>query len=84
MSLYTALRYPERLAGVMALSCYLPLPNSLSAELAPANEGVPIFMAHGVSDPMLPIALGKKSRDLLQGLKFPVEWHQYPMAALGV
>ena len=79
LSLYTALRYPERLAGVVALSCYLPLPNSLSAELAPANAGVPIFMAHGVSDPMLPIALGKKSRDLLQGLKFPVEWHQYPM-----
>ena len=48
------LRYPERLAGVMALSCYLPLAGTLAAERAPAKTGPPIFMAHGLSDPMLP------------------------------
>jgi phospholipase/carboxylesterase len=79
VSLYTALRYPQRLAGVMALSCYLPLRNSLPEERAPANAGVPIFMAHGLSDTMLPIAMGLGSRDLLKSLGFPVEWHQYPM-----
>jgi len=80
VSLYTALRYPERLAGVMALSCYLPLANRLAAECAPANEGAPIFMAHGMSDAVLPFAMGMQSRDFLKSLKFAVEWHQYPMA----
>jgi phospholipase/carboxylesterase len=79
VSLYTALRYPQRLAGILALSCYLPLPNSLPAERAPANAGVPIFMAHGLSDPMLPITMGLGSRDLLKSSGFAVEWHQYPM-----
>jgi len=80
VSLYTALRCPERLAGVMALSCYLPLVSRLSSERATANDGVPIFMAHGLADPMLPIAMGLRSRDLLRSLGFVVEWHQYPMA----
>jgi len=80
VSLYTALRCPERLAGVMALSCYLPLASRLSSERAPANDGVPIFMAHGLADPMLPIAMGLRSRDMLKKLGFAVEWHQYPMA----
>jgi phospholipase/carboxylesterase len=80
VSLYSALRYPERLAGVMALSCYLPLASRLAAERAPANEGVSIFMAHGLSDPMLPIEMGLKSRDALKTLRYAVEWHQYPMA----
>jgi len=80
VSLYSALRLPERLAGVIALSCYLPLASSLGAERAAANDGVPIFMAHGLADPMLPIVMGQKSRDFLSTLGFPVEWHQYPMA----
>lgn len=80
VSLYTALRYPERLAGVMALSCYLPLAGKLAGERAAANEGALIFMAHGLSDPMLPIEMGLKSRDLLKTLGYTVEWHQYPMA----
>jgi phospholipase/carboxylesterase len=80
VSLHSALRYPERLAGVMALSCYLPLADSVSRERSPANEGVPIFMAHGLADAMLPVAMGQRSRDLLRSLKLPVEWHQYPMA----
>jgi phospholipase/carboxylesterase len=80
VSLYTALRYPERLAGVMALSTYLPLASRLGAERAPANDGTPIFMAHGLTDATLPISMGLESRDRLKALGFPIEWHQYPMA----
>jgi len=80
VSLYTALRYPERLAGVMALSCYLAFANRLPAERAPANDGAPIFMAHGLADAVLPFGMGMQSRDFLETLKYAVEWHQYPMA----
>jgi phospholipase/carboxylesterase len=80
VSLYTAPRYPERLAGVMALSTYLPLASRLAAERQPANDGTTIFMAHGLADPMLPVAMGAESRDVLQRLGYVVEWHQYPMA----
>jgi phospholipase/carboxylesterase len=80
VSLYTAPRYPERLAGVMALSTYLPLADRLDAVRAPANNGLPIFMAHGLTDGTLPIALGLESRDTLKRLGYAVEWHQYPMA----
>jgi len=80
VSLYTGLRYPERLAGIMALSCYLPLPGNLAKERAPANEGAAIFQAHGLADPMIPIALGLHSRDLLKAMGFALEWHQYAMA----
>jgi phospholipase/carboxylesterase len=78
--LYTAPRYPDRLAGVMALSTYLPLRARLAAERVPANDGTPIFMAHGFADAVLPIAMGTQSRDYLKSLGFAVEWHQYPMA----
>jgi len=79
VTLYTALRYPERLAGAMALSCYLPLAKSLPAQRAAANDGAPIFMAHGISDPMLPFPMGVQSREFLRSLGYAVEWHQYPM-----
>jgi phospholipase/carboxylesterase len=80
VSLYTAPRLAEKLAGVMALSCYLPLEGSLLAERLPANDATPIFMAHGRDDDMLPIMLGQKSRDFLQAQGYAVEWHEYPMA----
>jgi phospholipase/carboxylesterase len=80
VSLYTAPRYAERLAGVMALSTYLPLANRLDAERAPANTGTPIFMAHGLADATIPMAMGLESRDLLKSHGYGVEWHQYPMA----
>ena len=80
VSLYTGLRHPERLAGMMALSTYLPLSGRLAAERAPANAGTAIFMAHGLGDAVLPLAMGLESRDFLQALGWPVEWHQYPMA----
>lgn len=80
VSLYTGLRYPERLAGVMALSTYLPFSGRLEAERAAANAGTVVFMAHGLGDAVLPLAMGLESRDFLKALHVAVEWHQYPMA----
>jgi phospholipase/carboxylesterase len=80
VSLYTGLRYPERLAGIMALSAYLPLAGTLAAERAPANAGAPIFMAHGLDDGVLPVSMGAASREQLKALGYDVEWHQYRMA----
>jgi phospholipase/carboxylesterase len=80
VTLYTGLRYPERLAGLMALSCYLPLGARLEKERSAVNDGVPIFLAHGVDDPVLPIGMGVHARDTLNGLGYAVEWHQYRMA----
>jgi phospholipase/carboxylesterase len=79
VSLYTAPRFPEKLAGVMALSCYLPAESSFGAERLPANDATPIFMGHGQTDPVLPLALGVQSRNFLKALGYPVEWHEYPM-----
>ncbi len=80
VSLYTGLRCGAPLAGVMALSCYLPLAERLEAERQAANAATPIFMAHGAADAMLPVAMGLESRDFLRRLGFSVEWHEYPMA----
>jgi phospholipase/carboxylesterase len=79
VTLYTGLRYPERLAGLMALSCYLPLGARLEKERSAVNDGVSIFLAHGVDDPVLPIGMGVHARDTLNGLGYAVEWHQYRM-----
>jgi phospholipase/carboxylesterase len=80
VSLYTAPRLPEKLAGVMALSCYLPRETTFQAERAPANDATPIFMAHGQFDGVVPMILGTKSRDYLQAQGYKVEWHEYAMA----
>jgi phospholipase/carboxylesterase len=80
VSLYVAPRYARRLAGVMALSAYLPLAERLVTERRPANDATPIFMAHGRDDGVLPITLGQESRARLAALGYTVEWHQYPMA----
>jgi phospholipase/carboxylesterase len=64
---------------VLALSCYLPFRAQLAAERAAANDSTPIFMAHGRSDRMLPLALGRDSKAYLEGLGYAVEWHDYPM-----
>ena len=78
--MYTICRSQERLAGVMALSCYLPLANTFAAEHVPANDATPIFMAHGQGDTMLPMARGLQARDFLMKQGYTVEWHDYPMA----
>jgi phospholipase/carboxylesterase len=79
MALHTGLRFPQRLAGIMALSGYLPLADTLVVERAPANADTPIFMAHGSMDPVVVPARGEASRDLLTQLGHPVLWHSYPM-----
>ena len=79
MALHTGLRHGERLAGVMALSCSLPLADALAAEAAPANRDAPIFMAHGTHDPMIPMARAQRAREVMTGLGYRIEWHEYPM-----
>jgi phospholipase/carboxylesterase len=79
MALHTGLRQGERLAGIMALSCFLPLADTLATEASPANRDVPIFMAHGTHDPLIPIDRGRRARDLLVGLGYRVTWREYPM-----
>jgi phospholipase/carboxylesterase len=79
MALHTGLRHRERLAGIMALSCFLPLTDAVAAEGSPANRDVPIFMAHGTHDPMIPLARGHRARDLLAGLGYQIAWHEYRM-----
>jgi phospholipase/carboxylesterase len=79
VSLYTALRLKDKLAGIMALSCYLPREGVLAAERSPANDATPIFMAHGTADPVVPVTLGMRSRDALTAHGYRVEWHEYPM-----
>ena len=79
MALQTGLRHPERLAGILALSAYLPLPDTLAQEASAANRDLPIFMAHGTQDPVIPLSWAKRSRDFLVGLGYAVEWHEYLM-----
>jgi phospholipase/carboxylesterase len=79
MALHLATRHPDKFAGVIALSCYLPLARDLSKSRAAANLGTPIFMAHGTMDPVVPYALADESRQLLEAAGFGIEWHSYPM-----
>lgn len=79
IALHTALRHPEKLGGVLALSTYLPLPETVAAEAQPSAQQMPIFMAHGRSDPVVPYTLGVASRDALLASGYAVEWHEYPM-----
>lgn len=79
IALQTGVRHPERLAGVMALSTYLPLRASVAAEASSANRDIPILMCHGAYDPVVSPQMGEASRDVLQGLGYHVEWHSYPM-----
>jgi phospholipase/carboxylesterase len=67
------------LAGVLALSTYLPLPDTIMAEASSANAALPVFMAHGTADSVIPLAHGATSRDLLRQEGYAVEWHEYPM-----
>ena len=79
MALHTGLRYPDRLAGILALSCYLPLANNLNSERRPENQPTPIFMAHGDCDAVIPIRYGQQSAELLQRLGYRLEWQDYDM-----
>jgi phospholipase/carboxylesterase len=80
IALQLGLREPRRLAGVLALSTYLPLAASLASEKSAANAAVPIFMAHGSDDPIIALAHADASRRALERERYSVDWHVYPMA----
>ena len=73
------MRHAERLAGIVALSTYLPMADQLPAEAAAANRDLPIFMAHGTMDPVIRPEWGEASRRALVAAGYAVEWHTYPM-----
>jgi len=79
VALYTGLRYPKRIAGIVALSTYLISANALASEASAANRDVPIFMGHGTFDPVVRLAWGQASRGALVQGGYRVEWHEYPM-----
>ncbi len=77
--LHTVLRQPLELAGIMALSTFLPALDTGTSR-APGDPATPVFMAHGTYDPVLPLALGRECAQTFEGLGYRVEWHEYPMA----
>jgi len=79
VALSAGLRFRERLAGVLALSTYLPLPDRLEAEKSAANADVPILMCHGQTDPVVEIGMGREARAVLEAQGYAVQWHEYPM-----
>ena len=79
IALHTGVRHAERLAGIVALSTYVVLPDLLAGEASPANRDVPVFMAHGTADPMVRLEWGEAGRRALVAAGYRVEWHTYPM-----
>ena len=79
IALQAGLRFRSPLAGIVALSTYLALDESLDAEAAPANKETPIFMGHGTQDPVVPLQLAERSRAALGQRGYKVEWHTWPM-----
>jgi phospholipase/carboxylesterase len=79
MALFTGTRLAEQLAGIIGLSCYLPLASSFAAERHAANQTTPIFLAHGSYDAVVDPRMGEETRALLEADAYPVEWHSYPM-----
>lgn len=77
IALHAGLRHPRRLAGILALSTYLPLTDTLADEANPANLATPIFMAHGHGDPVIPYDFAEKSYALLRDQGYPINWHPY-------
>jgi phospholipase/carboxylesterase len=79
MALHTGLRHKAKLAGIMALSGYLPLAGTLAAEASATNKATPIFMAHGTQDPVVVLDRAETSHEKLKALGYSVDWHTYPM-----
>jgi phospholipase/carboxylesterase len=79
MSVYAGTRYPEALAGIAALSCYMLLPDRFDAERLPVNQQTAIFQAHGTQDPVVPYPLGLAARQQLEAAGYRVRWHTYPL-----
>jgi phospholipase/carboxylesterase len=79
IALQLALRHPQRLAGVMGLSTYLLDAGRLDLEAAPENRDLPVFIAHGTMDPVVPFSLGESAANALRRMGYPVDWKTYPM-----
>jgi len=79
IALHTGLRHAAPLAGIMALSTYLPAPHTLPAEAAAANRDIALFYAHGSDDQVIPMAMAETSRQTLNAAGYAVDWHEYPM-----
>ena len=79
IALYAGVRYARRLAGIVALSTYAIAAESLAAEASPANRGLPIFMGHGIADPVVRYEWGDASRRALEAQGYPLDWHSYRM-----
>jgi phospholipase/carboxylesterase len=84
IAMHAAMRFPDALAGLMALSTWMPLESTIDAEVVNSSESQPrdlcVLMAHGSFDPILPVAAGQHARDIMQKAGFTVQWHEYPMA----
>jgi phospholipase/carboxylesterase len=79
ISLHTGLTYGKRLAGILALSTYLPTVDNMAEEISPFNKDIPIMMAHGTRDPMIPMAHAVRTRQALRRLGIQISWHEYPI-----
>ena len=79
LALFTGLRYPKPLGGIIALSCYVPLANKLNEEVNPVNQQIPVFMAHGIADPVVPLIWAQYGKRVLSQIDNEVSWHEYPM-----
>jgi phospholipase/carboxylesterase len=79
MALQVGLRFPEKLAGLLCLSGYVPLRDTVASERHSANQDTPIYLAHGRADPVIPMQRAEQSRDLLLQLGYKLEWHEYMM-----
>ncbi|RTR32090.1 alpha/beta hydrolase [Shewanella atlantica] len=79
MSLFCGLRFPETLAGIMALSCYLPTAEHMPSDLSEANKATPILQHHGEQDDVVPVAAGKMANEMLITNGYDVEWKTYAM-----
>lgn len=79
MALFIGTRYPQKLAGIIGLSCYMLLADSFDKERTQANQSTPIFLAHGTQDPIVDVRLGEETCRLLEAANYPVEWHSYFM-----
>ena len=79
VALHTGLRYPQKLAGIMALSTYMPTTEQLKTERTPANNETHVFMAHGTMDPVIHMQIAKDSFSRLKSMDYPICWHEYPM-----
>ncbi|MEE9337417.1 MAG: alpha/beta fold hydrolase [Methylococcaceae bacterium] len=79
IALHAGLRYPQKLAGIIALSTYMPTTEQLETERAPANNETSIFMAHGTMDPVIQLRIAEDSFNRLKAMDYPISWHQYPI-----